>query len=168
MPQFHVADLNAQGDLRSLQEYSYEALERIPGCIELIARISSELYRRPAEFELELGRGEEAIQLRWSASSDSSGIVTLRQRARLLSLSILAAGLSESADRITLGAIQSRIVDELHDSGHEPAFGFLDLDVRPLLATLVLGDPELQAHQLIVALADRCFAASYFRYLNLV
>jgi hypothetical protein len=168
MRQFHVADLNTQGEVRALQEYGYETLEKIPGCLELIARISSELYRSPGEFELDLGRGGEPIVLRWSASSPTTGIATTRLPSELFTLSILAAGVSEDADRITLNAIQGRIVKELHDSGTEPGFGFLELPMRPLVATLTLRDPRLAVNQFVVALADRCFAASYFRYLNLV
>jgi hypothetical protein len=168
MRNFYVADLTTTGEVRALQGYDYQTLEKVPGCIELIAKLSREMYLNPNEFELEVGLGGEAISMRWNASSPSSGIASLRLASELLTLSVLAAGVSEQADQITLNAIQSRIVKELHDSGTEPGFGFLELPMRPLVATILLRDPKVLANQVLVALADRCFAASYFRYLNLV
>jgi hypothetical protein len=167
MPQFHVADLTTQGEVRALETYEYEMLEKIPGCVPLIAQLSGQLYMAPEGFEVELGAGGESMTLRWHASSPASGIATMRGNQQLLTLSVLAAGLSEQADQITLNAIQSRIVRELHDSGTEPAFGFLNLPMRPLLATLTVRDPKVAVNQLVAAFADRCFAASYFRYLHL-
>jgi hypothetical protein len=130
--------------------------------------LSGQLYRSPSEFEAPLSRGSERVILRWNSSSPTTGIATTRTGDELLTLSILAAGVSSDADRITLEAIQSRITKELHDSGTEPGFGFLNLPMRPLLATLTVRDPSLVTNQFVVALADRCFAACYFRYLNLV
>ena len=168
MGPFHVADLRTTGEIRALEEYDYQTLEKVPGCTGLIARLSGQLYQSPTGFEIALAEGDEAVTLRWNATSPSSGIVTTKGTNNLLSLSILAAGISGDADRITLQAVQSRITRELHDSGIEPGFGFLNLPMRPLVATLTLRDPRTATNQLMVALADRCFAASYFRYLNLV
>lgn len=167
MSSFHVADLNTQGEVRSVEEYSYAALEQIPGCMELMADFSRELYPRPADFEIEFCSRDEPIVFRWAATSQTSGIATTRSGKRLLTLSVLASGISATSDRTTLDAIQSRIIRELHDSGVEPAFGFINLKERPLVATLTLADPSLSTNQVIVALADRCFAASYFRLLQL-
>jgi len=38
---------------------------------------------------------------------------------------------------------------------------------RPLVAVVAFAAPPEQTDQVLVALADRCFAAAYFRYLNL-
>ncbi len=43
----------------------------------------------------------------------------------------------------------------------------MDLRERPLVATFPFESPAEAADQLLVALADRCFAAAYFRYLGL-
>jgi hypothetical protein len=43
----------------------------------------------------------------------------------------------------------------------------MDLKERPVVATINFASPQEQVDQLIAALSDRCFAASYFRYQNL-
>ena len=43
----------------------------------------------------------------------------------------------------------------------------MELKERPVVATINFRSPSEQADQLIAALTDRCFAASYFRYQNL-
>jgi hypothetical protein len=55
----------------------------------------------------------------------------------------------------------------LHDTGVEPSFALMDLEQRPVVATINFKSPEEHADQLVAALSDRCFAASYFRYQNL-
>ena len=50
----------------------------------------------------------------------------------------------------------------------EPAFHLMEVIERPLVATINFQDPEDAAVRNIVALADRCFAASYFRFHQLV
>jgi hypothetical protein len=37
---------------------------------------------------------------------------------------------------------------------------------RPLVAVVAFAAPNEQIEQVLVALADRCFAAAYFRYLE--
>ena len=58
-------------------------------------------------------------------------------------------------------------MSELRDTGYEPALDLLNLKQRPLIATVALWSPADPTDQLLVALADRCFAAAYFRYLSL-
>jgi hypothetical protein len=82
-------------------------------------------------------------------------------------LGLLASGLNREADQITLVAFQQHIVRELRDTEHEPAFDLLELPQRPLVISVPFIEPTDPAEQMIVALADRCFAAAYFRYLNL-
>jgi hypothetical protein len=43
----------------------------------------------------------------------------------------------------------------------------MDLTQRPLVATVGFASPPEPVRQLLIALADRCFAAAYFRYLQL-
>ena len=64
-------------------------------------------------------------------------------------------------------AFQRHLLTELRDTGYEPAFALLDLHQRPLVATVAFASPPDPQRQLLVALADRCFAAAYFRYLQL-
>ena len=59
---------------------------------------------------------------------------------------------------------QRHLLAELHDTGLEPAFDLINIPTRPLVATINFRSPPDQRDQVIVALADRCFAASYFRY----
>jgi hypothetical protein len=68
------------------------------------------------------------------------------------------------ADEITLHAFQRHLTHELHDTGFEPAFGLLELRERPLVATMTFHSPTDDVGRLTVAIADRCFAASYFRF----
>jgi hypothetical protein len=163
-PVFFVADLNARGELRSNVEYSYENLQRIPGAEDLITHLSTNLWRSPDEFETAIPGGQGGLMFRWCASAPTSGIATLRFQSELLSLSLLAAGLNDDADRLTLAAFQHHQLRELHDTGIEPAFHLMDVKDRPLVATINFLDPEDPAARPIAALLDRCFAASYFRY----
>ena len=71
-------------------------------------------------------------------------------------------------DRLTLEAFQLHQLRNLHDSGFEPAFDLVAIPERPTVATINFADPANRADQMTAALADRCFAASYFRYLRLV
>jgi hypothetical protein len=85
----------------------------------------------------------------------------------LISVSVLCSGISEEADRVTLQTLQDHILRELRDTGFEPAFALMELAERPLAATINFQSPPQQADRRLAALADRCFAASYFRFLGL-
>jgi len=164
MLEFLVADLNVRGELQMRQLYSYATLEQIPGASDLIARSSTALWRDPAHFEIPLTIAPARLTLRWSAVADTAGIATIRFDGELMSLSLLAAGIDSAADKITLNAFQTHLLRELHDTGFEPAFALMDLPERPLVATINFRSPEQIEAQRIVALADRCMAACYFRY----
>ena len=164
---FFVADFNARGELRAKQRYEYEQLERIPGAAELIVHFSTVLWRQPEEFETSLPLGSKQLNFRWRASADTAGIATLRSSKDLITLSLLASGINVEADRITLDAFQRHLLRELHDTGVEPAFGLMDLTERPIIASIAFQSPADQTDQVVAALADRCFAASYFRRLSL-
>lgn len=164
MKTFQVADLNPQGEVRATQPYDYETLERIPGCSDLIARFSGQLYQDAQQFGLTLTNSAAPVTLRWHASADTAGIATVRYGSELASISILATGIVPDADQITLVAFQRHLTHELHDTGYEPAFGLLELRERPIVATIAFHSPEVEVDRLIVAIADRCFAAAYFRF----
>jgi hypothetical protein len=163
---FAVADLSRTGDLTSLAQYGYVELEQIPGASELIVLLATNLYRSPEEFEVDLPRHPE-WRYRWRASAPTAGIATLRRQDQLASFALLASGINPEADLITLAAFQQHLVRELRDTGYEPAFDLMDLRQRPLVVSVPFLEPEDREEQIIVALADRCFAAGYFRYLNL-
>lgn len=164
---FFVADLNVRGELRSIEQYEYSQLERIPGATDIIADLSGALWAAPKEFEKALPHAK-GVQLRWWASAETAGIATVRCDSQLISLSLLASGKNPEADQITFNAFQSHLLRELRDTGFEPAFGLMELTQRPIVATINFASPKDQASQLVAALADRCFGASYFRYLQLV
>ncbi len=164
---FYVADLNVRGEMGALQQYDYASLEHIPGASELIVRFSTALYRSPETFELTLPSTQSETHFRWLASAPTAGIATLRCNGELVSLSILASGKDASADHLTFEAFQLHLLRELHDTGVEPGFALMDLKVRPTIATVNFQSPENQGDQLVAALSDRCFAASYFRFQNL-
>jgi hypothetical protein len=164
---FFVADLNVRGDLTATAEYRYEQLEQVPGASELIIQFATQLYRTPEEFEMPLRQRREPFVYRWRASSETSGITTLRNAGELASLAILASGINAEADHLTLEAFQSHILRELHGTPYEPAFGLREVTDRPLVAVVAFAAPPDQTDQVLAALADRCFAAAYFRYLNL-
>ncbi|MEA2733914.1 MAG: hypothetical protein QOE14_365 [Humisphaera sp.] len=167
MRRFFVADLGLRGDLKATAEYRYEQLEQIPGAAELIVQFATNLYRSPEEFELALARGKEHLRYRWCASAETAGITTLRNDGQLASLAILASGVKPEADRLTLDAFQTHLLRELHGTEYEPAFGLREVADRPLVAVVAFAAPPDPVDQVLVALADRCFAAAYFRYLNL-
>jgi hypothetical protein len=165
--EFLVADLSVAGELQMRQAYTYPALEQIPAAAELILRCSTAIWRNPETFELPLLGAKGQLALRWSATAKAAGIATIRHEDQLMSLSLLCCGKDGDADQITLQAFQSHLLRELHDTGVEPAFGLMDLRERPLLATINFRSPPDRAEQAVVALADRCFAAAYFRYQGL-
>jgi hypothetical protein len=172
MPRFFVADLSVQGEQRDLTEYSYELLERIHGATDLIARCSGHLWKEPEGFETPL-TDTGLIHIRWRATAPTAGIATVRGRnASLISISLLASGKDRDADQTTLAVMQNHLVQELHQTRFEPAFDLMHLANRPLLATLTFtpGPNDASsnpADKMAGALADRCFAAAYFRYLGL-
>ena len=128
---------------------------------------ATQLYRTPEEFEIPLARHKEHLRYRWRSSSETTGITTLRNDGELASLAILASGINPDADRLTLEAFQTHLLRELHGTEFEPAFGLREANDRPLVAVVAFAAPPDQVDQVLVALADRCFAAAYFRYLNL-
>jgi hypothetical protein len=164
---FTVVDLNAQCEVRLNALYEYSLLEKIDGATDLIAAFSGEIWRAPESFEQSLPRTENRLKLRWRASAESAGILTIRDSGKILSLSLLASGLNADADKLTLQAFQTHAVRELHDTGFEASFELTELQQRPLIATIGLFTPENQNDRWAFALADRCFAAAYFRFLQL-
>jgi hypothetical protein len=164
---FVVADLNASGELQFKGEYEYAALERVPGAAEVIGQLSGALWRSPDEFDEQLDPDSPGLGLRWRSLSSSSGMATLRSDEDLISVSVLCSGISDEADRVTLQTLQDHILRELRDTGFEPAFALMELPERPLAATINFRSPPQPADRRLAALADRCFAASYFRFLGL-
>ncbi|HZL37435.1 MAG TPA: hypothetical protein VFC78_19110 [Tepidisphaeraceae bacterium] len=161
---FIVADLNVRGELQLKADYRYEQLEQIEGSVPIIAHLSAHLWKTPEEFETTLPGGRSDMRLRWRSSAPTAGIATLRSDGQLASLSLLATGIDPDADSITLHAFQRHLLREWHDTGTEPAFALLNLDQRPLIATINFQSPAAPGDQFLVALADRCFAAAYFRF----
>jgi len=164
---FFVADLNAKGELRAEAEYRYEQLEQVPGAADLISGFSAALWKNADECELPLHPSRSTPTLRWRSSAPTAGIATVRCGDELASLSLLCSGLDEQADALTLKAYQQHLLLELRDTGYEPAFGLMEIRSRPVVATIPFFAPPDPTDQLLVALADRCFAAAFFRYLSL-
>ena len=164
---FFVADLSVNGELRATTEYEYGQLERVPGAAELIVAFATQIYRNPEEFESDLPGSRSKLRFRWRSSAETAGIATLRSDGELASLALLASGINPDADRLTLAAFQTHLTRELHGTPFEPAFALMDIPQRPLVAVVPFLEPSDQVDQLLMALADRCFAAAYFRYLNL-
>ena len=161
---FYVADLSARGELQLKAQYRYADLEQIPGAAELIGHFSGQIWQSPDEFEGPLPVRDTTLTFRWRSASPTSGIATLRTSGTLASVSLLVSGVSEASDSVTLETFQRHLLRELHDTGFEPAFALVELTDRPLSATFNFQSPESQVDRLVVAMADRCFAASYFRY----
>jgi hypothetical protein len=167
MRRFFVADLNVRGELQAAAEYRYEQLEAIPGAGELIVHFSTHIWRSPDEFETPLPHGREHMTFRWRATAKTAGITTLRSHGELASVGLLATGIEPDADTITFDAFQKHLLRELHGTPFEPAFALMEIKDRPLIATMTFLDPPDKTDQLVLALADRCFAAAYFRYHSL-
>ncbi len=164
---FFVADLNTRGELRHVTEYDYLTLERIPGASELIGCCSGSIWKSPEEAQFILS-DEHGTWLRWRSTAVGTGIATIRRPAGdLVSLSLLASGLNLEAETTTFAVFQQHLVRELRQTPFEPAFDLLQLKQRPLLATMTFTSGAATAEQMIEALADRSFAAAYFRYLQL-
>jgi hypothetical protein len=164
---FYVADLNPQGELRELTEYDYESMERVPGAAEVIARCSAELWKSPQEMEVALSETRGAW-LRWKATAESAGLATVRcGGGDLVSISVLASGKDLRSDATTFTALQQHLVQKLRQTPYEPAFDLVQLPQRPLVATMTFAGQGPAEEQRLAALADRSFAAAYFRYLGL-
>jgi hypothetical protein len=163
--------LNVKGELELKGEYRYEHLERIAGAADLIGHFSGCLWRSPEAFEEPLPEDRAHLTARWRSCSPSAGLFSLRCRGELLSISLLAAGADPEAEAHAFEALQRHLLRELHDTGHEPAFALMDLLAeRPVAATINFGAPAgglAPPDRMAAALADRCFAASYFRFLGL-
>jgi hypothetical protein len=165
---FWIADLNARGELQLKAEYRYSDLEQLPGAADLIGYFSGQLWQAPDEFEGRLPIPGCGLSFRWRSASPTSGIATVRAGGgELASVSLLVSGVSQSSDHVTLETFQLHLLRELHDTGYEPGFALVELTERPLAATFNFKSPEGELDRVITALADRCFAASYFRYVGL-
>jgi hypothetical protein len=167
MDPFYVADLTVQGEVRSVAAYGYDQLEQIPGAAELIVHFATHLYREPREFETSLPHGRTHMTFRWLASADTAGICSIRSHDQLASIGLLATGINPEADHITFDAFQKHLLRELHGTQFEAGFGLMELKQRPLVAAMTFIEPEDKIDQLVLALADRCFAAAFFRYHHL-
>jgi hypothetical protein len=164
---FFVADLNAKGEVLSETEYRYEQLEQIPGASELIIHLSTVLWRSPDELETLPRSDRQHVKMRWRCCGKGAGILVIWVHDQLASFSLLASGLDKDADALTFGAYQSKLLQELRDTGYEPAFDLMHLEHRPLIATINFHSPPEPVDQMWVALMDRCFAAAYFRQCGL-
>jgi hypothetical protein len=158
---FWVVDLTPTGEIRLRQDYEYQFLEKIPGAGDLISLFSAHVWREPAQFNILLPGGR--LTFRWRACADTAGIATLREGPELISLSLLLCGRDLDADAAVKKSLQIHLVRELHDTGYEPAFDLMNISDRPLLASIHFRPPTQPEDQQLFALADRCFAASYFR-----
>src|SRR5689334_7525110 len=98
---FHVADLTPAGERQLLAEYGYAQLEQIPGAAEMMVVLATHLYRSPQEFEIPLPYPGSKVTLRFSATSDTTGIATVRCTGELASVSLLASGKDANADHTT-------------------------------------------------------------------
>ncbi len=159
-----MADLDVRGDLKLSAEYRYELLQQIPDAAELIGQLAGALWKSPEEFEERLTHETGELLFRWRASAETAGIATLRSGEDLISISLLVCGRSADQDHLTLQAFQTHLLRELHDTGVEPSFDLMELEQRPLAATFNFHQPAEPSVQRIAALADRCFAAAYFRF----
>jgi hypothetical protein len=162
-----MADLDARGDLQLRAEYQYDALTQIPGAAELIGELSGLLWRSPDQFEQANLADIAGLSFRWRSSAASAGIATVRSDGQLVSVSLLVCGQLPEQDVSTLRAFQTHLLRELHDTGIEPSFDLLSLEDRPLAATINFQPPADPIARALAALADRCFAAAYFRYQGL-
>src|SRR5215471_6688533 len=86
---FHVADLDARGDLRSKAVYTYEQLEQVVHAGDLITAFSTNLWRSPEGFDLNPLSPGGHVEFRCRAVAQSAGIATLRWEANLASVSLL-------------------------------------------------------------------------------
>jgi hypothetical protein len=170
VPSFTVIDLSAQCEVLLQAEYEYRLLEQVEGAAQVLGAFASEIWRAPEKFELPLRSIPADTQLvfHFAATSDSSGVAWLRDPERTLLISMLVSGIDPTSDRLTLEAFQRFAVGELHDSGFEPSFEMLEIPQRPLAATVGLFPPQQPSDRWLFSLADRCFAAAYFRRLGLV
>jgi hypothetical protein len=132
---FFVSDLSSTGDVVATAEYTYEILEKVPGAAELIAHLSTNLYRSPQEFETSLPH-VPTLTMRWLASAKTAGIATLRNRGELTSLALLVSGQNPDADHLTLEAFAKHILRELHGTAIEPSFALMEIAQRPLVASV--------------------------------
>lgn len=165
--EFVVADLTPTCEVRSSTSYRYDLLQQIEQAPELIADLAAAIWRSPEAFDMKVGPGGR-LHLRWRALAESSGIATLSDPTSCLSVSLVCGGLNIEAEQIALSAFHSHILRKLHDTQYEASFAVLQIKQRPLLATLGLAAPKEASDHTIFALADRCFAAAYFRRLGLV
>jgi hypothetical protein len=161
MASFWVADLTVSGEVKLKQEYQYVFLEKLPGAMDLIGLFSTHLWRSAEEFDASLPGGR--LHMRWRASSETSGIATLRYDRDLASVTLLLCGRDAASDEATVQALQQRLLRELHDTGIEPGFDLVHLKERPIVASLHFRAPADAEDQYRFALADRCLGASYFR-----
>jgi hypothetical protein len=161
--QFWVADLDAKGEIKLKEQYEYDTLQMIDLAAIMIAEFATFIWRDPAGFEIGMP-GAQNLVVRWRPTAETAGIATLRSHGKLASISLFAAGLDRQSDALTFQAFQNHLVKELHDTGYEPAFDLLDIPERPIVASVHFAAPEGANERSMFALADRCFAAAYFRY----
>ncbi|HEX8324873.1 MAG TPA: hypothetical protein VF595_13275 [Tepidisphaeraceae bacterium] len=147
--------------------YDYDTLQRVPGCVELIGHLAGLIWRMPDAFETDLVAVPERLELRWQSTAPTAGLMTLRWGVRVVSITVLASGLNPDADELTINALQQQLVHQLHGTEYEASFALRELTARPLAATLNITTPADPSLQSTAAVADRCFAAAYFRYLRL-
>jgi hypothetical protein len=158
---FWVADLSPTGEVKLKADYQHDQLLQLPLASTLIGEFAHYLWREPQGFDLAIPQSHTT--LRWRASSDTSGIATLRCEEELSSVCLLLCGRDPQSDLITLTALQKHLLHELHDTGYEPAFDLLNIPERPLIASIHLQVPATAIDRTIFAIADRCLAAAYFR-----
>jgi hypothetical protein len=160
---FWVVDLDATGEVKLKEPYEYDTLQSLDLAAMLIAEFATYLWRDPEGFDVTLP-GLTSLTMRWCPSAPTAGIAMLRHGDALASISLLVTGLDPRGDAFTLQTLQDRLVRQLHDTGYEPAFDLVAaLPERPLVASVHLRAPPAPDERAAFALADRAFAAAYFR-----
>ena len=168
MPPFHVADLSAQGELQLRAQYLYQDLEQLPGAADLIGIFSGQLWQNQGN-EWSVSLFPYNLKIRLMSPAETSAIATVWERTSadresLLSLSLLLTGKNKDADDLTVRALQTHLLRELHGTEFEAGFALMGLKERPMVASVHLGLPANPEARAPFALLDRCLAAAFFRY----
>lgn len=104
------------------------------------------------------------LELQWTEERPVAAMATFWARTELVTTSALVSGSDPEEDARVLDALRRILIPVYRPYGIRIADDLLMVPERPLLATVVWGNPRvLSADLSIIADAETCLAAAYFQ-----
>jgi hypothetical protein len=134
---------------------------------DAVAPLMDDLRQSPAGFETKLHdpRGGRPMLIRWRPHSQTAGTAEFWMNGTLAARSLLLCGVEKSAEWRALRQFNREAPRRWRTADDDPraAPRLLQLHERPLYASIIFLDKNDATRRVVLLIAQRAFAAAYFR-----